>query len=94
MQSCAVAIPSSYCTSPLRHTCLLAMIHLGLRLMGDGLLGYPQNLDVAGMAAYVDWFNLMSYDIHGTWDGNSQWTSPVVQPHTNLTGKSSICSSL
>jgi len=29
----------------------------------------------------------MSYDIHGTWDGNSKWSEPVVQPHTNLSGK-------
>ncbi|KAG9258755.1 uncharacterized protein F5Z01DRAFT_217297 [Emericellopsis atlantica] len=46
---------------------------------------YLQNFDIAGMAPYVDWFNLMSYDIHGTWDGDSEWTEAVVQPHTNLT---------
>lgn len=39
------------------------------------------------MAPHVNWFNVMSYDIHGTWDGNSKWTETVVQPHTNLTGK-------
>ncbi|KAI9043450.1 bacteriodes thetaiotaomicron symbiotic chitinase [Aspergillus affinis] len=27
----------------------------------------------------------MAYDIHGTWDGTSKWTSSVVNPHTNLT---------
>jgi chitinase len=36
------------------------------------------------MEPHVDWFNFMSYDIHGTWDGNSPWTKSVVQPHTNL----------
>lgn len=41
------------------------------------------------MAKYVEYFNFMSYDIHGTWDGHSKWTSSVVNPHTNLTGKSS-----
>lgn len=49
-----------------------------------------QHFDLGGMAPYVDWFNLMSYDIHGTWDGNSEWTRAVVQPHTNLTGTSSL----
>lgn len=38
------------------------------------------------MEPYVDWFHFMSYDIHGTWDGNSPYTKSVVQPHTNLTG--------
>lgn len=47
--------------------------------------GYLKGFDISGMAPYVDYFNFMSYDIHGTWDGNSQWTSSVVNPHTNLT---------
>ena len=42
------------------------------------------------MAEHIDWFNVMSYDIHGTWDGNSEWTEAVVQPHTNLTGQNDI----
>lgn len=37
------------------------------------------------MAEYVDHFNFMSYDIHGTWDGQSNYTSSTVSPHTNLT---------
>lgn len=39
------------------------------------------------MVKYVDWFNVMSYDIHGTWDGHSEWTKEVINPHTSLTGK-------
>ena len=38
------------------------------------------------MAEYLDIFNFMSYDIHGTWDGSTKWTQSVVNPHTNLTG--------
>ncbi|CZR66788.1 uncharacterized protein PAC_16689 [Phialocephala subalpina] len=45
---------------------------------------YLQGFDVVGMSDYVDTFNFMSYDIHGTWDGNSPYTQAVVQPHTNL----------
>ncbi|KAL2814057.1 glycoside hydrolase superfamily [Aspergillus cavernicola] len=38
------------------------------------------------MADYVDWFNFMAYDIHGTWDGTvSNWTFSDMNPHTNLT---------
>ncbi|KAF2994459.1 hypothetical protein E8E14_002478 [Neopestalotiopsis sp. 37M] len=46
---------------------------------------YLQGFDVVSMEPYVDWFNLMSYDIHGKWDGNSPYTQAIVQPHTNLT---------
>lgn len=46
---------------------------------------YLKGFDISGMAPYVDYFNFMSHDIHGAWDGNSQWTSSVVDPHTNLT---------
>ncbi|PGH14882.1 hypothetical protein AJ79_02744 [Helicocarpus griseus UAMH5409] len=45
---------------------------------------YLRGFDVKGMAEYVDWFNIMSYDIHGTWDGNSKWTKEVINPHTSL----------
>lgn len=45
-----------------------------------------QHFDLGGMAPYVDWFNVMSYDIHGIWDGGSEWTQAVVHPHTNLIG--------
>lgn len=38
------------------------------------------------MSKYVDYFNFMSYDIHGTWDGRSEYTSSEINPHTNLTG--------
>jgi hypothetical protein len=37
------------------------------------------------MKPYLNWFNFMSYDIHGVWDGQNQFTGPYVRPHTNLT---------
>jgi chitinase len=30
-------------------------------------------------------FNLMAYDLHGTWDASSQFVGPYIAPHTNLT---------
>ncbi|GAB1211409.1 hypothetical protein ATERTT37_000523 [Aspergillus terreus] len=45
---------------------------------------YLKGFDIKGMSQYVDHFNFMSYDIHGTWDGNSEYTSSVVNPHTNI----------
>ncbi|KAJ5600690.1 hypothetical protein N7450_001757 [Penicillium hetheringtonii] len=50
---------------------------------------YLKGFDIKGMSDHVNYFNFMSYDIHGTWDGNSEYTSSVVNPHTNLTEISS-----
>ncbi|KAJ4152982.1 hypothetical protein LMH87_009497 [Akanthomyces muscarius] len=36
------------------------------------------------MEPYVDWINLMSYDIHGVWDGSNPIGNHVLS-HTNLT---------
>ncbi|KAH9206557.1 hypothetical protein DL95DRAFT_375269 [Leptodontidium sp. 2 PMI_412] len=46
---------------------------------------YLQHFDVKAMQEHVDWFNLMSYDLHGTWDADSQFVGPYIAPHTNLT---------
>lgn len=32
---------------------------------------YMKGFDIVHLEPYVDWFNFMSYDIHGTWDGNN-----------------------
>lgn len=45
---------------------------------------YLQGFDVVTMASYVDWFNFMSYDIHGVWDATDQCTGPYIRPHTSL----------
>lgn len=46
---------------------------------------YMRGFDLAGLAPYVDWFNFMSYDLHGTWDGDNPNVAKVINPHTNLT---------
>ena len=46
---------------------------------------YLQHFDIVKMAKTVDWFNIMSYDLHGTWDSTNKWIGPIVQAHTNLT---------
>jgi chitinase len=48
---------------------------------------YLRWFNLKGMEPYVDWFNVMSYDIHGVWDGQNKFTGPYVRPHTNLTEK-------
>jgi chitinase len=46
---------------------------------------YLQNFDLFTMMAYVDFTNLMSYDLHGTWDGPKDQIGSIILAHTNLT---------
>ncbi|KAL2812544.1 glycoside hydrolase superfamily [Aspergillus cavernicola] len=46
---------------------------------------YLRGFDLQGMAAHVDFFNIMTYDIHGVWDAENKHTGPYVRPHTNIT---------
>jgi len=43
---------------------------------------YLQGFDIKNLEPSVDWFNMMTYDIHGTWDGNNK---------SVLDERSSIC---
>lgn len=45
---------------------------------------YLRHFDVANMNQYVDWINLMSYDLHGTWDAENPIGNKVLG-HTNIT---------
>ncbi|RYP44871.1 hypothetical protein DL768_008713 [Monosporascus sp. mg162] len=45
---------------------------------------YLRHFDLKGMTQYVDWINLMSYDLHGIWDSSNPIGSQVLA-HTNLT---------
>ncbi|KAE8131505.1 hypothetical protein BDV38DRAFT_290072 [Aspergillus pseudotamarii] len=48
---------------------------------------YQFGLSVTLPTSYwsVDWFNFMSYDLHGTWDMGNKWTGAYLDAHTNLT---------
>ncbi|KAK8050311.1 chitinase A1, partial [Apiospora phragmitis] len=46
---------------------------------------YLRGFNVGSMQKYVSWFNLMSYDLHGTWDHDNQWTGPYLKGHTDIT---------
>ena len=45
---------------------------------------YLRHFDIGPMMEYVDWVNLMTYDLHGTWDSTNPIGSHVLA-HTNLT---------
>ncbi|KAJ6133076.1 hypothetical protein N7471_008291, partial [Penicillium samsonianum] len=57
----------------------------GLSLTLPASFWYLQHFDVKELEDAVDWFNIMTYDIHGTWDMNNTWVGPFLNPHTNLT---------
>lgn len=46
---------------------------------------YLQHFDIVQLLKYVNWFNIMSYDLHGTWDKGNKWTGNFLNAHTNLT---------
>ncbi|KAH8738309.1 hypothetical protein BGZ61DRAFT_583252 [Ilyonectria robusta] len=45
---------------------------------------YLRWFDLPELAKHVDFFNIMSYDLHGTWDSSNP-IGPYVYAHTNLT---------
>ncbi|EHL01782.1 putative endochitinase [Glarea lozoyensis 74030] len=46
---------------------------------------YLRGFNVKGLVKYVNWFNVMTYDIHGLWDQKNVWTGPFLKGHTNIT---------
>ncbi|KAK2686850.1 hypothetical protein QWA68_014718 [Fusarium oxysporum] len=46
---------------------------------------YLQHFDLENIEPSVDWFNVISYDLHGAWDIGNKWTGAFVGAHTNLT---------
>lgn len=45
---------------------------------------YLRHFDLKAMMEYVDWVNLMSYDLHGIWDSENPIGNQILA-HTNLT---------
>jgi chitinase len=57
---------------------------LGVTLTLPNSYWYLQGFDVKGLEEQVDWFNIMSYDIHGTWDGANRYVARFYA-HATLT---------
>ncbi|KAI7205542.1 hypothetical protein KC324_g233 [Hortaea werneckii] len=56
----------------------------GLTFTAPSSHWYLRWFDLPELIRYVDWINLMSYDLHGVWDSTNPIGS-IVQGHTNLT---------
>ncbi|KAL3443940.1 hypothetical protein BJX65DRAFT_298006 [Aspergillus insuetus] len=57
----------------------------GLSITLPASYWYLQHFDIAKLQKSVNFFNIMSYDLHGAWDGHSKWLEPQLNSHTNLT---------
>ncbi|KAK5662511.1 hypothetical protein OQA88_8423 [Cercophora sp. LCS_1] len=57
----------------------------GISLTLPASFWYLQHFDIVNLERHIDWFNMMSYDLHGTWDANNVYMGPYVAGHTNLT---------
>lgn len=57
----------------------------GLTITLPASFWYLQHFDIINLSRYVDWFNIMSYDLHGTWDqGQSRPTKLIVHTVCSL----------
>ena len=46
---------------------------------------YLRGFSLENMQKQIDYFNIMSYDIHGMWDFDNKWTGPYLKGHTDWT---------
>ncbi len=57
---------------------------LGITFTAPSSYWYLRWFDLPGLVKYVDWINIMTYDLHGSWDEYNPIGS-IVHGHTNLT---------
>ncbi|KAL4962959.1 glycoside hydrolase family 18 protein [Aspergillus stella-maris] len=57
----------------------------GLSITLPASYWYLQHFDIQNLVKHVDFFNIMSYDLHGTWDKGNKWVGEYLNAHTNLT---------
>ncbi len=63
--------------------------HYLLTIAAGGGPGMDQRYERNQIAQYLDWINLMTYDLHGTWDNLTNFNAPLYQD-TNDPGDSSL----
>ncbi|KAI1373922.1 glycoside hydrolase superfamily [Hypoxylon crocopeplum] len=57
----------------------------GLSITLPASYWYLRGFNLKELEPHIDWFNIMTYDIHGVWDGTVQSIGPYAYAHTNLT---------
>ncbi|KAH8802952.1 hypothetical protein F5884DRAFT_903558 [Xylogone sp. PMI_703] len=69
----------------LRATLKSANKGYGLSMTIPSSYFYMQDFDIVNLANSIDWFNVMTYDLHGTWDAIDPFIGNLMLAHTNLT---------
>ncbi|KXG46667.1 Glycoside hydrolase, superfamily [Penicillium griseofulvum] len=57
----------------------------GLSITLPASYWYLQHFDIVKLEKHIDFFNMMTYDLHGTWDKGNKWLGEYLLAHTNLT---------
>lgn len=57
----------------------------GLTFTAPSSYWYLQHFDLPNLLSAADWVNIMTYDLHGVWDGRDPYIGAVVLAHTNFT---------
>jgi GH18 family chitinase len=63
--------------------------HYLLTIAAGGGPGMDQRYERSEIVQYLDWINVMTYDLHGTWDKTTNFNAPLYQD-TNDLGDSSL----
>ncbi|PKY00152.1 chitinase [Aspergillus campestris IBT 28561] len=59
--------------------------HYGISITLPASYWYLRGFDLTNIEPHIDWFNVMTYDIHGLWDRNVTSIGSYALAHTNLT---------
>ncbi|KAH9919518.1 uncharacterized protein B0H18DRAFT_1122441 [Fomitopsis serialis] len=57
----------------------------GISFTAPSSYWYLQHFNLTGLLHSADFVNVMTYDLHGVWDGNDPYIGSIVLAHTNLT---------
>ncbi|RSL96918.1 hypothetical protein CEP52_011197 [Fusarium oligoseptatum] len=63
----------------------LDTVNKGITITIPASYWYLQHFDIKKLAKSIEFFNFMSYDLHGLWDKDKKWTGSFLNAHTNLT---------
>ncbi|KAL7622471.1 hypothetical protein AAE478_007977 [Parahypoxylon ruwenzoriense] len=58
---------------------------IGISITLPASYWYLKGFDISSLEPHIDWFNIMTYDIHGVWDSTVKSIGSVARAHTNLT---------
>ena len=70
---------------PAGYANFLSLMKAIAETMRSGIAGRRRHFDLVNLEPYVDWYNVMTYDMHGSCDIGHKWTGTYANSHTNMT---------